>query len=131
MPRSPAFAIAALTRCYLWQVLFWTRCFCDAAARIVPWRLPRPSVLLGAATLKAVLAAPAFAYLAGVLPQNDLLAVLYVALQWLASGAINVCTLKLGPRLASPGNKRSAASLMTLAFQAASLAGLLAAIPLV
>lgn len=118
-------------------VLFWTRCFADIAGRLLP-RLcgglapPGARTLLALAALRAASLPLPLLYIAGRLPAfcySDWLLVAYVAAMWLSSGALNVYAYLLLPRLVPPTLTRRATSVMTLSFNAACLAGLLAAIP--
>eukprot|EP00887_Chlorella_sp_A99_P003865 scaffold11.g3865.t1 len=114
------------------RVLFWSRCLCDAGARLLARATPLESScsLLALACARAALAPLGIAYVALRLPQSDAAAVAYVALQWLLSGYVNACCLMLGPRLVAGSLARPAASAMSLVFQCACVAGLLAALPL-
>ncbi len=118
-------------------VLFWTRCFADIAGRLLP-RLfgglapPGARALLTLAALRAASLPLPLLYAAGRLPAycySDWLLVAYVAAMWLSSGALSVYSYLLVPRLVGPALIRRATSVMTLTFNAACLAGLLAAIP--
>ncbi|KAL4452253.1 hypothetical protein ABPG75_007915 [Micractinium tetrahymenae] len=118
-------------------VLFWTRCFADIAGRLLP-RLcgglgpPGRHALLALALLRVATLPLPLLYIAGRLPAfcySDWLLVAYVAAMWLSSGALNVYAYLLVPRLVPPALTRRATSVMTLSFNAACLAGLLAAVP--
>ena len=99
--------------------------------RLIPglWLLGAPTLLF-LAVLKVATVPLAFLYLAGDLPQSDLAAAGYVALQWLLSGLITTGAMTLAPRLVSEPLARPAATLMSLYFLAACLGGVLLAIPL-
>jgi hypothetical protein len=116
--------------------LFWMKAAADIVGRVLPKVLcgppPRACVLVLLAVLRVLLLPLALLHIVGGLGsllQSDWLLVAYVALQWLASGAVDSWAFQILPRLVPPAQLGTQAASLTLVFNTSCLLGLLLAIP--
>lgn len=99
----------------------------DIIGRFVPHSLALLSTRRGLnhMSLMKLAATPlTFWYIAGTTGRSDFLAIVYIGLFWLQSGAVNSAAFVMATRWASRGNQGRASGFMALVFQASCLVAL-------